>query len=150
MVIIRVDVRNAEAVKDALETIKRRMREAILKGLKESAEIVRDEAKILVPIRTGKTRQSIESWVSRKKMIGYVGSSWYIARFLEDGTKAHEIRIKSKKVLSDGSTIYGKTVSHPGTRPRPYLRPAVEKKFDVVRTIVWKEIDRLIYEVTHL
>ena len=47
--------------------------------------------------------------------------------YMEIGTVPHTIRVKKAKVLSDGSTFFGKQVSHPGTAPRPFLRPALKR-----------------------
>lgn len=147
MIVVEVHVENAELVKQKLDEIRSRMRSAIIEGLKEAAKGVVKEAKQLVPVRTGTTRKSIRGWVSRKELTGYVGSDWYIARFLECGTGMHEVRIKNKKVLSDGENIYGKHVTHPGIRPRPYLEPAVEKNIDFVRDTITRHIRKMIDEV---
>lgn len=50
---------------------------------------------------------------------------------VEFGTPPHEIRIKTKKVLTDGKTFFGKVVQHPGTKAQPFMRPgyrAAKKK----------------------
>ena len=48
--------------------------------------------------------------------------------YLEFGTPPHIIRVKDKKVLSDGKSFFGKEVHHPGTRPNPFIRTAFETK----------------------
>lgn len=82
------------------------------------------------------------------------GPSWY-GRLLEFGAKPHLITVDPKTVLAnatkggkrlsrqtfrkigrlanhrglltDGATIFGRTVQHPGTRARPFLKPALEQ-----------------------
>ena len=68
------------------------------------------------------------------------------AGFFEEGTKPHEIKVKTKKVLATlkeytkgkglkystdkkGNTyaVFGKRVFHPGTPKRPFFFPAVDK-----------------------
>jgi len=47
------------------------------------------------------------------------------ARWTELGTTAHAILKKHKKVLSDGTNIFGTKVYHPGERPRPFMRSSL-------------------------
>jgi hypothetical protein len=52
------------------------------------------------------------------------------AGFVEFGTKPHEIRPKSAKVLRfsvGGKTVYTKRVRHPGTKAQPFMKPAVDR-----------------------
>jgi len=147
MVVIHAKLENTERVKGALTEIRKRMREALLDALTISTKEVKKEAKALVPVRTGKTRNSIEGWVSRREMTGYVGSGWHIARFLEYGVSSHEIKTKNRKVLSDGKNVYGTVVSHPGMRPRPYLQLAVGRKTEFVQNTLYRTVEKAIREV---
>lgn len=53
----------------------------------------------------------------------------YYWRFVEFGTKGHKIRIKNRKVLSDGGgTFFGREVNIPAIPARPFLRPAAEAR----------------------
>ncbi|MCY8609885.1 MULTISPECIES: HK97-gp10 family putative phage morphogenesis protein [Bacillus] len=52
----------------------------------------------------------------------------FISRFAEYGTSPHLIKLKNKKVMSDGSKIYGKKVDHPGHHPTPFVEPALINK----------------------
>jgi len=67
---------------------------------------------------------------------GSIGKAWY-GRLVEFGTKAHTIprpgktsRVKNrnKKVLlvGKGGEVFGSSVKHPGTAPRPWLEPALK------------------------
>lgn len=50
--------------------------------------------------------------------------------FIEEGTRAHIIKPKSRKALmfnSGGKTVFAKYVNHPGTKAKPFMRPAFEK-----------------------
>lgn len=48
----------------------------------------------------------------------------FISRFAEFGTSPHLEKAKNKKVMSDGSTFYGKQVDHPGHEAMPFIEPA--------------------------
>jgi len=51
------------------------------------------------------------------------------AKFIEFGTPPHIIKVKNKKVLSDGKRIFGTKVNHPGTHPFPFIRNTFHKEF---------------------
>lgn len=103
------------------------------------AGVIRDEAKRLCPKNEGTLAKSIRA--TRKKGTkqgeivylikpgrGKKANAWY-AHLIEFGTAAHIIRAKKKKVLAANGTVYGKVVRHPGTHPRPFLRPAFDTKW---------------------
>ncbi len=87
---------------------------------------------------TGTTRNMILMEISSKGMTGTVTSHAAHSQALEEGTRPHTIRVKSKKVLagpkrkappgwgniSGDYAIYGKKIQHPGTKPRPFMYPA--------------------------
>jgi len=62
-----------------------------------------------------------------------VGSTSEIAPHMEYGTSPHVIRPKNAKSLhwydweNEGADVYAKQVHHPGTAPRPFFRPAIDK-----------------------
>ena len=60
---------------------------------------------------------------------GGAGAVRYAA-FVHEGTRAHAIRPKKRSALrfvSGGTFIFARSVQHPGTAPRPFIRDAVEK-----------------------
>lgn len=94
-------------------------------------------AKVLAPVDTGRLRASIR--VERRSTFGLrqrwtVGSDVEYAPMVNDGTKPHIIRPRTKKALKfrvGGKTVYAKVVHHPGTRARPFLDRALA---DVARS----------------
>lgn len=50
-----------------------------------------------------------------------------IAHLVEFGTQAHFIQVKESKWLTFGG-IFVKSVSHPGARPHPFMRPALDSQ----------------------
>lgn len=49
-----------------------------------------------------------------------------IAHLVEYGTAAHAITVRLKKALSFGQ-VRTQKVQHPGTQPRPFMRPALDR-----------------------
>ncbi|MER5705988.1 HK97 gp10 family phage protein [Streptomyces sp. NPDC002122] len=94
-------------------------------------------AKILAPVDTGRLRASIR--VERRSTFGLrqrwtVGSDVEYAPMVNDGTRPHVIRPRTKKALKfkmGGKTVYAKVVHHPGTRANPFLDRALA---DVARS----------------
>lgn len=76
---------------------------------------------------TGELHDSIEKNFiegAHEGSVTVTAGHWY---FVEYGTGPHEITIRTKKVLADGTTVFGKRAFHPGTRAQPFLRPALFK-----------------------
>jgi hypothetical protein len=81
------------------------------------------EVKDAMPKRTGLTAASVNSdaYSTPAGAIGVVGSASPIALFIEEGTKAHEIRAVRAKALAfslgeGGPMVFAKVVHHPGTK----------------------------------
>jgi len=55
------------------------------------------------------------------------GKHRHIAHLVEFGTRAHSIAAKAKGWLSF-LNIFAKSVNHPGARPRPFMRPALDSQ----------------------
>ena len=87
--------------------------------------------------QTGRLRGSITHQMERKLAlpIGYVGTNVKYAKGLEFGTPPHTIRVKNAKVLASKGQFFGKKVKHPGTAPRPFMRPALHKMIPIIRGI---------------
>jgi len=57
----------------------------------------------------------------------FVGTNLVYANAIEFGIReSYPIDIKYKKVLSDGTTIFGTHVVHPTTQAQPFMRPAMD------------------------
>lgn len=107
-------------------------------GLNRGANIIRDQAKANINRRSGATARAIMSSSGVDKAQGLVYAKVklhkrrkFIGRFLEYGTAAHLIWVSASKgsLIVNGVPI-GKQVLHPGTAPRPFLRPALDTKAD--------------------
>lgn len=99
--------------------------------LREAGRQVVNRAKVLAPVNTGRLRSSIRAEPPRIFSLRgslKVGSDLEYAAFVNDGTRPHIIRPRTKQVLKfrvGGRTVYAKLVHHPGTRPNPFLDRAL-------------------------
>lgn len=140
------DVKGLDGLLEDLRKIPNELRVRVAQNaVNRGARVIRDEAKARVPVRTGRLRSSIRTFVRRSgvgrhSVVAAVGvrgggkqSRVHIARFLEYGTRGHVIEPKSKRgrrkaalLLSMGVAV--RRAEHPGAGPRPFLRPAYDAK----------------------
>ncbi|MFG2873289.1 HK97 gp10 family phage protein [Streptomyces sp. NPDC048338] len=97
------------------------------------ARRVVNRAKVLAPVDTGRLRASIRMESRRTftlKTVWTVGSDVYYAPYVNDGTRPHVIRPKTKQALRfkvGGRVVFARVVNHPGTRPQPFLDRALRE-----------------------
>jgi HK97 gp10 family phage protein len=120
------------------------LRDSTLAG----AELVVQRAQALVPVKTGMLRDSLRATVVESNRLGCavdVGSSVSYARMVEEGTRAHLIEPKVKQALWWPTALHPvKSVQHPGTKPHPFLVPALEQEAGAVETTIRTTIERLL------
>jgi hypothetical protein len=89
-------------------------------------------ARRFAPKRTGALAASIENHLSGDVLI--VAAHAPYAYFVERGTRPHIIRPRTAQALrwydSGGGPVFASIVHHPGTRPEPYLFPALVAEMD--------------------
>jgi hypothetical protein len=110
-----------------LAALDRKIQRAATQIVKAAVEVARKHAKTTDLWQDGKTRDTRKS--IRGGMIGpYLGfvEAGGAAHFLEYGTTPHIIMAKGRALRFEvaGQVLYRKWVSHPGTRPRPFMREA--------------------------
>lgn len=136
-------------------------------ALREASGEIRKAAKRFAPVRTGLLRKSIKNVVRTSKktqevyaVVGpavgfkttYMGEPQDPAKYahlVEFGTDPHPVAPKSGGVLafwgSDGVRRYvGGGFIHPGTPPRPFLRPAYDSVNSqrIIARRLGKELDK--------
>ncbi len=90
-------------------------------------------AKAMARRRTGALAESIVTRLlasSQRSADGEMVAAKPYASFVEGGTKAHEIRPRNGQALRffvGGAAHFARVVHHPGTRPYPFVGPALEK-----------------------
>ena len=129
-----------EAFKRELKDYLESLAENTYKEVAAAAQEIRNEAIQRTPVNTGALRSA---WQVRttKNLVGgevEVSNDTPYAAAVEYGTPARTIRAVNKKVLANKRTgqVFGPVVNHPGTKPRPMIRPAVE-------TILPRLLDRI-------
>ena len=106
------------------------------------------------PVDDKGLRGGIKFNIINKGFTGEVISGQNYSEAVEEGTRPHKIRIKTKRVLAGayrkrpggwnvsesskkaGYATYGKEVQHPGTKAQPFMEPA----FKVGRKTLMKKI----------
>ena len=106
-------------------------------------------------VRTGFMRSSV--FFKREGLVKIkVGAKAPHARFNEYGTRPHIIAPKTRRVLrfvKGGRTVFARRVFHPGTKPRPFIRPGLDRMLqeltpairdkleeDLINSGVWKPL----------
>ena len=111
--------------------LNRTMTNASRAELREASRQVVNRARILAPVRTGRLRSSIRAEAPRFFSLRgsvTVGSDLEYAAYVNDGTRPHIIRPRSKQVLRfnvGGRVVYARVVNHPGTRGTKFLDKAL-------------------------
>lgn len=135
---------------------------ALLPAVKQNIPVdqgdLRDSARVTSRAKGAEVSASVK--VGNKK-------AWY-ANLVEYGTKPHYIKVSdvdrgpgrgigrrgtaarretlasirtvNRRVLQIGANFVGPSVHHPGTRPRPFMRPAIDENFPQVIQAVTKKI----------
>ena len=128
-----VHVTGMKELGEFLTTLAPKLQANIMRAaLRAGANVVRDAARAAVPVKSGLLRKGLT--VSTRSKGGKVtaslkakGKHAYIAHILEFGAAAHRIKPKNGGALRvNGRLVEG--VNHPGIRPKPFMRPALDAK----------------------
>ena len=118
-----------------LNRIKGLTKKAVKLGLLQGGNVIKNAAAENIK-RNGtiKTRTMVRSLEVKPLtgklavLIGSPSSDPPYPTYIEFGTPPHTISVKNKRVLTDGKgKFFGKTVNHPGTQAKPFLRPALDE-----------------------
>lgn len=142
---VQVDVKGLKEIEQNLRQLRDDIRDKFLmEAAREGAAVIQTEAQLRAPKDRGFA--SPKSIVNRIKIriskpdrfgvIAKIVASAPHSHLMEFGTTAHIIRVKTKKMLSDGKKAFGRLVHHPGNTARPFMRPAFEaKKLEAVQRV---------------
>lgn len=102
------------------------------KQMLEVARQVQARAKVLAPVNSGRLRGSIKikRGISLRGPKQTVYTNVEYAPYVENGTRPHVIRPRTKKALRfrvGGQFVIVAKVNHPGTRAQPFLSRAVRE-----------------------
>lgn len=105
-------------------------RNVMRSALRAGAAVIRADARARVPVKTGTLRAGISVGTSSRgadvsAKVSTKGKHAYLAPWIEYGTAAHPIKGRKGGLLAFAGIVVRK-VDHPGARPRPFMRPAME------------------------
>ena len=126
-----VKVKGLADLNKFLQQLPAKVEQSVLRGaLRAGANVVMAEAKANVPVDSGQLRDGLKVSTSSRRgrvtaKVKATGKHAFIAPWLEYGTAAHKITAKKGKGLFFGG-LFVKGVQHPGSRPKPFLRPALD------------------------
>jgi len=104
------------------------IKELLELALPRIANRLRNELVLKCPVDTGILRNSIKVKPSEEGLIIWMAE---YGKWIEFGTPPHIISPKNKKALKfkvGGKEVIVKKVKHPGTRPNPFVRTAINTK----------------------
>ena len=115
-------------------------------ALRQGANVVKAEAQANVPVKSGLLKAGLK--VSTRNRRGTVtaavkagGKHGFIAKWIEFGTAAHFIKPKTAKSLFFAG-LFSEGVDHPGARPKPFLRPALDSRAQAALQAVGEAIKK--------
>lgn len=133
----RIEIKGGKELYDALQQLPAKIERNVMRGaIRAGALVIQEEAKRLVPVKSGALRESIRVSVRaiRGKVFATIraGSNKgkdaaFYAHFVEFGTAAHEERPQGAKSLFFAG-VFSEVVKHPGATPKPFMRPALDAK----------------------
>lgn len=119
-----------EVMRKLRELSKNTVKKKVKKAVSDGADIVRDEAKRLVPVNTGRLRESIIARTAKRGISGIV-----IADYPKD---AGVRKSKTRKQAAGSQEYYAFAVEY-GTRimaAQPFMRPAMLNKREEVGRLI--------------
>lgn len=126
-----IHVKGLADLQKFLDTLPSRVEKNIMRGaLRAGMKVVQPVAQSMAPKQTGLLAAGLKLGTRSRggTVTAYVkatGPHAFLARWVEFGTKAHNIAAKKGGWLSFGG-VFAKEVAHPGARPKPFMRPALD------------------------
>ena len=128
-------------------------RRAVIDGLQAGTRVLIRGMTQRVPERTGGLKRAITTRVRGRTrvVIGFRRPAAAHAHLVEFGTAPHRIRARNAPLLRVGSAVLGRTVDHPGARPHPFIRPALDEDgpaaVEAMRVRLGRTVERIAAEL---
>lgn len=144
------NITGGAALDALLQSLPAKMETNVMRSaLRAGAAVYLAQVKQNIPVKDGALRQSARI-TTKKNRDGSVSASVkvgnrqaFYAQMVEFGTRSHVIAPRTGR-LQIGGQFVGGAVEHPGSRPRPFMRPAADEKFTAAVAAVQKKVrDRL-------
>ena len=116
----------------------RAVRDELVGAMTKSAIMVQGDARILVPVDTGRLRNSIayEVQPTGDGVVAKVGTGVVYARYVEEGTAPHFPPVSAVAGWANRHGIepflVARAIARHGTKARPYLKPALQKNLAAI------------------
>lgn len=111
--------------------------EEVKRAMVYSVNTVKNTAQDMVAYKTGTLRRSIFTDVQDSGFTGIVGQDRNMASYgsdIEYGTAPHVILPVNKKALFwKGALNPYRKVNHPGTKPKPFMQPALDSSVERIK-----------------
>jgi HK97 gp10 family phage protein len=147
-----VEIKGLSELQKLLDTLPAKIEANIMRGaMRAGAKVVQESAKAKAPRKSGKMAEGLK--ITTRSRSGVVSASVkasgphaFLAPMIEFGTKPHFISVSdenknfnakrgrlesvssvNRRFLVIGGEIVGKSVSHPGSRAQPFMRPALDE-----------------------
>lgn len=145
-------IRGGRELAQALSSLAPKLEKNIMRAaLRAGAAVIREEAREQVPVDSGALRRSLKVTTNTKrgritaklKVGGRLAPHAYLVEF---GTRPHKIKPKQQDALSFGGVV-AREIDHPGSRPKPFMRPALDAKSSAaIAAVAAKVRERLTQE----
>lgn len=113
----------------------------LYQAMVKATTIVQEDAKRIktgsFKNQTGNLRRSINRRVESAAR-GVISTDSKYATYVEEGTRPHVIVPIKNKMLAfkiNGKMVFARSVHHPGSRPYPFMRPAMEDNVDQIQGV---------------
>lgn len=123
-----------QEVVDFLEALPGKIQRNVQRtALRAGAKVMLEEVKQRIPVASGELARSARISTAAKGATASASvkvgnaTAWY-AHLVEFGTRPHVIRAAPGSALNVNGTVT-KSVQHPGTQGRPFMRPAADAGF---------------------
>jgi HK97 gp10 family phage protein len=132
---LKATFRGRNRVRRVLARIPEEFRAEIGQSIERTAKRIVDDAKTRVPVETGTLKAAIDYRVAKNGLTATLGirrkaarRDAFYAHFVEFGTRAHQVKVKTARILRDAKTgrVFGARVTIPALPARPFLTPAFE------------------------
>lgn len=144
-------IKGLKALDAFLQQLPLKIERNILRGaLRQGMNVIKADAQFHLDangnVKTGLLRLGLKvsTVVKGGKAIAVLkvtGKHGYVAKWIEFGTVAHVIRGKNGKMLAFAGGLH-RSVNHPGTRPEPFMRPALDRRPSAVLIAVGEAIKK--------
>ena len=136
-----VSVSGANAVVARMDAIQGNLRIRLHEAMEISVRDIQERARRThrFTTRTGDAERSIDAQVSGSgdSVVGTVGTTRLITIYLHQGTRAHIIEPRTKKVLrwaAGGDFVFAKRVQHPGIKEDPFIFNAADAETGAIKS----------------